>query len=167
MRYCLWGMWTCLLILEACYFERRWLLFVSNTSTRFYLRSHGDQCFQLLTLSKIVFAGTYGILKKKSIYLFLDDPFKNTDLICVSYCVNLRVALHSYSVRDGGVVYLIHKMMRKIEFLIFSETGGKEKEEKLSWEKCWKYWWLVACLLGFYGISIFVGYLTPNLFLCK
>ena len=27
--------------------------------------------------------------------------------------------------------------------------------------------WLVAWLVGFYGISTFVGYLTPNPFLCK
>ena len=27
--------------------------------------------------------------------------------------------------------------------------------------------WLVGWFIGFYGISTFVGYLTPNLFLCK
>ncbi len=27
--------------------------------------------------------------------------------------------------------------------------------------------WLVGWLVGFYGISTFVGYLTPNPFLCK
>ena len=27
--------------------------------------------------------------------------------------------------------------------------------------------WLVGWLVWFYGISTFVGYLTPNLFLCK
>ena len=47
---------------------------------------------------------------------------------------------------------------------------------------CWRIWfliprslliteeslrWLVGWLVGFYGISTFVGYLMPNLFLCK
>ena len=27
--------------------------------------------------------------------------------------------------------------------------------------------WLFGWLVGFYGISTFVGYLTPNPFLCK
>ena len=37
----------------------------------------------------------------------------------------------------------------------------KEEMEKFN------FGWLVGWLAGFYGISPFVGYLTPNPFLCK
>ena len=73
-----------------------------------------------------------------------------------------------------------HKFLVHLKFLLYL---CKEREERPVSLKLWKkndkqrkvnhqkmvfmVGWLVGWLFGFYGISTFIGYLTPNQFLYK
>ena len=63
------------------------------------------------------------------------------------------------------LIFYEQQTRRDTENILLAKLG----ELRTIWSHLlvWKISWLVGWLVDFYGISTFVGYLTPNPFLCK
>ena len=78
MRYCCRGMWTCLLILEACHSKWRWLFLVWNTWILSYLYSHRGEYLQLLALDYALGFSLSRRIRKKYWIIWV---------VCIWYCL--------------------------------------------------------------------------------
>ena len=97
---------------------------------------------------------------------------KETEFKPAVLCLKTNPVSHSARARSVWQIYIFSKVNHRYSVFLFLLSTTKfpllitnlyecvtKKKKRVKWPKVWFVW--------FYGISTFVGYLTPNPFLCK